>query len=104
MAWIFLIVAGIFEMFGVTMINRLNKYRNFQSAALLILGFGGSFLFLSLAMKSLPMGTAYAVWTGIGASGGAILGMLMYGEAKDWRRIVCIIMILGAAVGLKLIA
>jgi paired small multidrug resistance pump len=104
MAWIFLIVAGIFEMFGVTMINRLNKYRNFQSAALLILGFGGSFLFLSLAMKSLPMGTAYAVWTGIGASGGAILGMLMYGEVKDWRRIVCIIMILGAAVGLKLIA
>jgi paired small multidrug resistance pump len=104
MAWIFLIVAGIFEMFGVAMINRLNKYRNFQSVALLILGFGGSFLFLSLAMKSLPMGTAYAVWTGIGASGGAILGMLIYGEAKDWRRIVCIIMILGAAVGLKLIA
>ncbi|MNO59590.1 Multidrug resistance protein YkkD [compost metagenome] len=104
MAWIFLIVAGIFEMFGVAMINRLNKYRNFQSVALLILGFGGSFIFLSLAMKSLPMGTAYAVWTGIGASGGAILGMLLYGEAKDWRRIVCIIMILGAAVGLKLIA
>lgn len=104
MAWIFLVVAGIFEMFGVAMINRLNKYRNFQSVALLILGFGGSFLFLSLAMKSLPMGTAYAVWTGIGASGGAILGMILYGEAKDWRRIVCIIMILGAAVGLKLIA
>lgn len=55
-------------------------------------------------MKSLPMGTAYAVWTGIGASGGAILGMLLYGEAKDWRRVICIFMILGAAVGLKLIA
>ncbi|KTD84623.1 DMT family transporter [Paenibacillus etheri] len=104
MAWVFLVVAGLFEMFGVAMINRLNKYRNFLSFALLFLGFGASFLFLSLAMKSLPMGTAYAVWTGIGASGGAILGMLLYGEAKDWRRIVCIIMILGAAVGLKLIA
>ncbi|WP_419886106.1 DMT family transporter [Paenibacillus sp. B-A-8] len=104
MAWVFLVVAGLFEMFGVAMINRLNKHRNFLSLALLFLGFGASFLFLSLAMKSLPMGTAYAVWTGIGASGGAILGMILYGEAKDWRRIVCIIMILGAAVGLKLIA
>ncbi|OMD21206.1 QacE family quaternary ammonium compound efflux SMR transporter [Paenibacillus odorifer] len=104
MAWAFLVVAGLFEMFGVAMINRLNKHRNLQSFLLLFLGFGGSFLFLSFAMKSLPMGTAYAVWTGIGASGGAILGMLLYGEAKDWRRVVCIFMILGAAVGLKLIA
>lgn len=104
MAWAFLVAAGLFEMFGVAMINRLNKYRNLQSFLLLFLGFGGSFLFLSLAMKDLPMGTAYAVWTGIGASGGAILGMLLYGEAKDFRRIICIIMILGAAVGLKLIA
>ncbi|AIQ73114.1 MULTISPECIES: multidrug efflux SMR transporter [Paenibacillus] len=104
MAWAFLVVAGLFEMFGVAMINRLNKHRNLQSFLLLFLGFGGSFLFLSFAMKSLPMGTAYAVWTGIGASGGAILGMLLYGEAKDWRRVICIFMILGAAVGLKLIA
>lgn len=104
MAWVFLVVAGLLEMFGVTMINRVNKYKNLQSYLLLLLGFGGSFLFLALAMESLPMGTAYAVWTGIGASGGAIMGMLLYGEAKDWRRILCIIMILGAAVGLKLIA
>lgn len=104
MAWAFLVVAGLFEMFGVAMINRLNKYRNLQSFLLLFLGFGGSFLFLSFAMKSLPMGTAYAVWTGIGASGGAILGMLLYGDTKDWRRVICIFMILGAAVGLKLIA
>lgn len=104
MAWIYLVVAGIFEMFGVAMINRLNKYRNLQSFSLLLLGFGGSFLCLSLAMRSLPMATAYAVWTGIGASGGAILGMLLYGESKDWRRILFICMILGAAVGMKIIA
>lgn len=104
MAWVFLVVAGLFEMFGVSMINRVNKYRNLQSYLLLLLGFGGSFLFLALAMESLPMGTAYAVWTGIGASGGAILGMLLYGEAKDFRRIICICMILGATVGLKLLA
>ena len=55
-------------------------------------------------MKFLPMGTAYAIWTGIGASGGAILGMIFYGESKDWRRIVCIAMVLGAAIGLKLVS
>ena len=50
------------------------------------------------------MGTAYAIWTGIGASGGAILGMILYGESKDWKRIVFIAMVLGAAIGLKLVS
>ena len=104
MAWISLILAGLCEMFGVMMINKLNKSRNWQSFVLLVLGFGASFLFLSYAMKFLPMGTAYAIWTGIGASGGAILGMVFYGESKDWRRIVCIAMVLGAAIGLKLVS
>ncbi|WP_391206373.1 DMT family transporter [Psychrobacillus sp. L4] len=104
MAWISLIVAGVFEMFGVTMINKLHKERNWQSLSLLFLGFGGSFLFLAYAMKTLPMGTAYAIWTGIGASGGAILGMLLYGESKVWKRIVFIAMVLSAAIGLKLIS
>ncbi|QFF97482.1 QacE family quaternary ammonium compound efflux SMR transporter [Psychrobacillus glaciei] len=104
MAWISLIIAGLFEMFGVTMINKLQKERNWQSLSLLFLGFGGSFLFLAYAMKTLPMGTAYAIWTGIGASGGAILGMLLYGESKDWKRLVFIGMVLSAAIGLKLVS
>ncbi|MBH0231437.1 DMT family transporter [Halobacillus yeomjeoni] len=104
MAWISLILAGLCEMLGVVMINKLHKDRNWQSLTLLILGFGASFLFLSIAMETLPMGTAYAVWTGIGASGGAILGMLFYGESKDWRRLIFIGMVLGAAIGLKLIS
>lgn len=84
--------------------NMLNRRRNWQSVLLMVLAFGGSFLFMSLTMKTLPMGTAYAVWTGIGAAGGTILGMIFYGESKDWRRIVFITMILGAAVGLKLVS
>ncbi|MBD8134553.1 multidrug efflux SMR transporter [Bacillus sp. CFBP 13597] len=104
MAWVSLILAGLFEMFGVAMINKLHKDRNWQSLLLLFIGFGASFLFLAYAMKTLPMGTAYAIWTGIGASGGAIIGMLLYGESKDWRRIVFIAMVLGAAVGLKLVS
>jgi len=104
MAWVSLIFAGLFEMFGVAMINKLHKDRNWQSVVLLTIGFLASFLFLAYSMKTLPMGTTYAIWTGIGASGGAILGMLLYGESKDWKRVVFIAMVLGSAVGLKLVS
>lgn len=104
MAWISLILAGLCEMFGVVMINKLHNDRNWQSLVLLILGFGASFLFLAYSMETLLMGTAYAIWTGIGASGGAILGMLLYGESRDWRRLVFIGMVLSAAIGLKLVS
>lgn len=104
MAWISLISAGLFEMFGVVMINKLHTDRNWKSLVLLVLGFGASFIFLAYAMKSLPMGTSYAIWTGIGASGSAILGMFLYGESKDWKRLVFIAMVLSAAIGLKLVS
>ena len=84
--------------------NKLHKDRNWQSVLYLILTFGACFVFLAYSMKTLPMGTAYAIWTGIGASGGVILGMLLYGESKDWRRLVFIGMVLGAAIGLKLVS
>lgn len=104
MAWLALLAAGLFEMAGVAMINKWHLERTWQSFTLLILGFGLSFLFLSIAMETLPMSTAYAVWTGIGASGGAIVGMLFYNEEKDWKRIVFIAMVLGSAVGLKIVS
>ncbi|AIQ67724.1 DMT family transporter [Paenibacillus graminis] len=103
MDWLMLIAAGCCEMLGVAMLGKLQLNRNWQTLCLFLLGFGGSLLLLSQAMNTLPMGTAYAVWTGIGASGGAVLGMLLYGEERELRRIICIVMILGAAVGLKLL-
>lgn len=104
MEWVYLILAGIFEMSGVVMINKLNKNRNVTSFLLLLAGFGLSFICLSLAMKTIPMGTAYAIWTGIGASGGAILGMILYGEPRNILRILFIVIVLGSAVGLKLVS
>lgn len=104
MAWFTLIIAGLCEMFGVAMINKFHKDQNWQSIILLIFGFGASFLFLAYAMQSLPMGIAYAVWTGIGASGGAILGMVLYEESKEWKRLLFIALILSAAVGLKFVS
>lgn len=104
MAWFALILAGIFEMFGVAMINQLNVSRNWQTIVLLILGFGASLSLLGYSLQTLPMGTAYAIWTGIGVVGGTIIGMIFYGESKDWKRIVFIAMVIGSAVGLKLVS
>ncbi|MED4226549.1 multidrug efflux SMR transporter [Neobacillus cucumis] len=102
MAWVYLILAGVFEVVGVTGMNKVAKNKNLPAYMVLFLGFILSFGFLSLAMKSLPMGISYAVWTGIGTVGGTIIGMLFYGESKDWRRILFIGMILVAVVGLKI--
>ncbi len=104
MAWFSLILAGLCETFGVVMINTWHKDRSWQALVLLLLGFGASFFLLAYSMKTIPMGTAYAIWTGIGASGGAIMGMVFFGESSEWKRIFFISMILCAVVGLKLIA
>lgn len=103
-AWISLVAAGLFETAGVLMINKFHKDRSAMSLLYMIGGFVSSFLFLAFAMQTLPMGTAYAIWTGIGASGGALLGMVFYDEPREWKRILCIAVILSSAVGLKFIS
>ncbi|SDI19432.1 DMT family transporter [Alteribacillus bidgolensis] len=104
MAWFYLIIAGLFEMTGVTMINKLHTEKSKTAFVLMTAGFGLSFLFLSLAMETLSMGTAYAVWTGIGAAGGALAGIVWYGEPKSLLRLSCIALIVSAVIGLKLIS
>lgn len=104
MAWIALIGAGLFEMLGVAMMNEMYRRKSWIPVALLVVFFSLSFWLLSVAMGTIAMGTAYAIWTGIGASGGAILGMVIYGESKDWKRIACIALIISSVIGLKLIS
>lgn len=104
MAWVALILAGLMETFGVAMMNQLAVKRNWQSLVLFILGFGLSLSLLSYSLQSIPMGTGYAIWTGIGVVGGTLVGMLLYGESKDWKRILFIAIVLSAAIGLKLVS
>ena len=104
MDWLSLVLAGCFEIVGVSGINKVNRSKNVASYSTLIIGFVLSFFCLSYAMKTISMGTAYAVWTGIGTVGSALLGMIVYGESKEWKRILFISMVLCAAVGLKLMA
>lgn len=104
MAWFTLILAGLMETFGVAMINQLSVKRSWQPLVLLIVGFGLSLALLSYSLQYIPMGTGYAIWTGIGVVGGALVGMLFFGESRSLKRIIFIAMILGAAVGLKLVS
>ncbi|TWT08233.1 multidrug efflux SMR transporter [Planococcus sp. CPCC 101016] len=101
--WFALIVAGVFEVIGVMNVKRLaDKQKN--ALVFMIVFFGISFLLLSYAMKEIPMGMAYAIWTGIGTVGSALMGMYLFGEPRSWTRLTCIAVILASAVGLKLIA
>ncbi|MFD1362539.1 DMT family transporter [Lentibacillus salinarum] len=102
MSWIYLVIAGIGEILGVMGINKVNQEKSLFAFTWLIGGFVFSFIFLTLAMENLPMGTAYAVWTGIGTAGSAVAGMIFFNESADWRRIIFISMVIAAAVGLKL--
>ncbi|WP_342431725.1 multidrug efflux SMR transporter [Neobacillus sp. FSL H8-0543] len=103
MDWFALILAGSSEVLGVLNIKRLTM-KKWDGAIYLILSFGASLFLLSYAMKTIPMGTAYGVWTGIGTIGSTLLGMFLYGEPKEWKRIFFIALILASAIGLKLIS
>ena len=104
MEWIFVVLAGLLE---VLSINYMNKWQIKKSAFLvvkMILAFGTSLVLLNLALRTLSMSITYAVWSGIGSVGGVAVGILKYGESANWRRLVCICMILFSVVGLKLIS
>jgi len=102
MNWIYLFIAGLLEIawaIGLKYTEGWSRlWPSVITAALMI----ASFYFLSLAVKSLPIGTAYAVWTGIGTVGAAVLGMLIFKEPMDILRILCILLIIGGIAGLKI--
>ncbi|WP_027087288.1 DMT family transporter [Cohnella panacarvi] len=103
MAWVALIAAGLFEVVGVLGMNRVKTRRSALNVLLLFGGFACSFLLLTVAMKSISMGTAYAIWTAIGTAGGTLAGMLFYGESRQPLRILCLAVVVSAVVGLKLL-
>ncbi|GEN44392.1 DMT family transporter [Alkalibacillus haloalkaliphilus] len=103
MYWTALLVAGLFEMLGVLGINFINKYKNWKSIAFMIIMFSISFVLLSYSMNEITMSVAYAIWTGIGAAGSAIMGIIFFKEPATRLRILFIFCIISATIGLKLI-
>jgi len=104
MAWVYLFIAGLFECGWAIGLKYSDGFTKLVPSLLTIVAMGLSLLLLSIAMKTIPVGTAYAVWTGIGAVGVAILGMILFGESRAILRIVCLLLIVSGILGLKLIS
>lgn len=101
MCWIFLGLAGILEVVWAFALKYSDGFSRLWPSVITILALVGSFWLLALAMRQLPVGTAYAVWTGIGATGAVIFGMLFLGEPVTLLRVVSLIAVVGGIVGLK---
>lgn len=103
MAWLLLIGAGLLEIVWAVALKYSGGFTRFWPSAVGISSAVISFLMLAAALKSLPVGTAYAVWVGIGAVGVAIVGIVALGESASIPRLVCLGLVLGGIIGLKLV-
>lgn len=102
MAWGYLLLAGLLEIGWAIGLKYTEGFSRPIPTAITIVIMIASFFTLSLALREIPLGTGYAVWTGIGAVGTAIAGMILFGESRDAIRLACIAVIVSGIVGLKL--
>ena len=104
MAWVLLSVAGLFEVGWAIGLKYPEGFTRLVPSVLTIASMAVSMLLLGLALRTLPVGTAYAVWTGIGTVGTALLGIYLFGEPATALRLACIGLIVAGILGLKLVA
>jgi quaternary ammonium compound-resistance protein SugE len=100
--WLALLGAGLLEVAWALGLKYSDGFTRFWPSALTLAAILMSFGLMALALRSLPFGTAYAVWTGIGAAGSIIAGMLLFRESADPMRIICLSLIVAGMIGLKL--
>ena len=103
MHWMYLLIAGIFEISWAVGLKFSHGFSQIIPSIITVVCMSLSFYFLALALKNLPLGTAYAIWTGIGTIGTVIFGILLFKEPVTAMRIVCIALIISGITGLKLI-
>lgn len=101
MAWTYLIIAGVLEIGWAVGLKYTEGFSRLWPSVATLAAMIASFALLSVALKSIPVGTGYAVWTGIGAAGTALIGMAFLGEPREALRILCILLIIGGVLGLK---
>ena len=104
MNWIILFCARAFEVVWAVALKKSDGFRNLWADAVFIVGMALSMWFLSLSLRTIPLGTAYAIWTGIGAVGGLVAGIVIFGEPATAMRLVSAALIVAGIVGLKLAA
>ncbi|HBZ66403.1 MAG TPA: QacE family quaternary ammonium compound efflux SMR transporter [Bacteroidales bacterium] len=103
MNWIILVVAGLFEVGFTTCLKLSNNFTNWKWSVGFFISITLSFILLNKASQTLPMGTAYAVWTGIGAVGTVLVGIFLFSEPSDWWRIFFIFTLIGSILGLRIV-
>lgn len=103
MKWCFLLIAGLLEVVWAVGLKMSEGFSRMIPSGVTIVGMILSFYFLSLALKELPLGTAYAIWTGIGTVGTLIFGVIWFREAIALPQIFCVALIVSGIVGLKLL-
>jgi len=101
-AWLAILLAGLLEVVWALTLKSSDGLTRFWPTVGMLLAIASSFALLGYSLKSVPFGTAYALWTGIGAAGSMIAGMLMFGESADAFRIGCLTLIIAGMIGLKL--
>ncbi len=104
MAWIYLFIAGLFEVGWAIGLKYTEGFSRLLPSVLTAVAMIVSLILLAQALKTIPIGTGYAVWTGIGAAGTAIIGMALLGESRETARILCIMLIIAGVVGLRLVS
>lgn len=104
MAWVYLLLAGLLEIAWMAGMKLSDGFSRLLPSAVTVLALVGSFVLLLLAIRTIPMGTAYAVWTGVGAAGAAVVGILCFDEPADLARLACVAVVVAGVVGLKLTA
>jgi quaternary ammonium compound-resistance protein SugE len=104
MAWVYLLIAGIFEIVWAIGLKYTNGFTRLWPSVITVIGMIISFYYLSQATKVLPIGTAYTIWTGIGAAGAVILGIILFGEPKTLIRFVFLAFVITGIIGLKVTA
>ncbi|MBX9450783.1 MAG: quaternary ammonium compound efflux SMR transporter SugE [Mesorhizobium sp.] len=102
MAWLYLGLAGLLEIVWASFLKQTEGFTRLTPSVITLVAMAGSFWLLALAMRSLPLGTAYAIWTGIGAVGAFVVGIVVMGEAATLGRIVSVALLITGMVGLKL--
>ncbi|GAA5540522.1 MULTISPECIES: quaternary ammonium compound efflux SMR transporter SugE [Brucella/Ochrobactrum group] len=102
MAWVYLAIAGILEVVWAFFMKKSEGFSLLTPSIITLVTMIGSFLLLSIAMRSLPLGTAYAIWTGIGAVGAFVVGIFILGETASFFRVASVMLILAGIIGLKL--
>lgn len=104
MYWLFLILAGLFEVAGIINLKLSESFSKLKPTILFILFMGLSFFFLSVSLIEIPISIGYGIWTGVGASGSVLLGMCLFNEPKNPKKLILVAGIIFSIVSLKLIS